>query len=135
MYVLLMYYFYIGIYKENQIAFVFIKNALNLTESGILKDLSLFRLKYCYFCRQGGHFELAERMVELVYEVTDRLAYYLCNKKPDHAAGQHYINLDKTDSNEMTDIAKAARGKLQLVSNIFHFHKSVHYAISHYLKS
>lgn len=77
-------------------------------------------------------------MVELVYEVTDRLAYYLCNKKPDHAAGQHYINLDKTDSNEMTDIAKAARGKLQLVSNLIplmNLKEVINYALSSYLKS
>lgn len=76
-------------------------------------------------------------MVELVYEVTDRLAYYLCNKKPDHAAGQHYINLDKTDSNEMTDIAKAARGKLQLVSTLIRLiilKEVVNYTISRYLK-
>ncbi|XP_077298058.1 ARF GTPase-activating protein GIT1 isoform X2 [Arctopsyche grandis] len=67
--------------------------------------------------RLGGHFELADRMVELVYEVTDRLSYHLCNKKPDHLNGQHYIGFDKIESHEMTDVAKAARGKLQLLPN------------------
>lgn len=32
--------------------------------------------------RQGGHHELAERLVEIQYELTDRLAFYLCGRKP-----------------------------------------------------
>lgn len=67
--------------------------------------------------RLGGHNELAERMVELVYEVTDRMIYFLTNKKPDHIAGQHFLVPEINDSHEMTDIAKAARGKLQLLPN------------------
>jgi G protein-coupled receptor kinase interacting protein 2 len=32
--------------------------------------------------RHGGHHELAERLVEIQYELTDRLAFYLCGRKP-----------------------------------------------------
>ncbi|KAM3961780.1 ARF GTPase-activating protein GIT1 [Aphomia sociella] len=67
--------------------------------------------------RQGGHTELAERMTELVYEATDRMIYYLSGEKPDHASGRHYIVPRAHDSHEMTDVAKAARGKLQLLPN------------------
>ncbi|KAI5646128.1 putative GTPase activating protein for arf domain-containing protein [Phthorimaea operculella] len=65
--------------------------------------------------RQGGHTELAERMTELVYEATDRMIYFLTGEKPDHAAGNHYLAPRAHDTHEMTDVAKAARGKLQLV--------------------
>ncbi|XP_041977492.1 ARF GTPase-activating protein GIT2 [Aricia agestis] len=67
--------------------------------------------------RQGGHTELAERMVELVYEATDRLIHFLSGEKPDHASGRHYIIPRTHDTHEMTDVAKAARGKLQLLPN------------------
>ncbi|XP_023616204.1 ARF GTPase-activating protein GIT2 isoform X10 [Myotis lucifugus] len=36
------------------------------------------------YARQGGHHELAERLVEIQYELTDRLAFYLCGRKPDN---------------------------------------------------
>lgn len=36
----------------------------------------------CVWTRQGGHHELAERLVEIQYELTDRLAFYLCGRKP-----------------------------------------------------
>lgn len=69
-----------------------------------------------YF-RQGGHAELADRITELVYEATDRMIHFLIGEKPDHAAGRHYIVPRAHDTHEMTDVAKAARGKLQLVSS------------------
>uniref|UniRef100_A0A3B5BAF2 GIT ArfGAP 1 n=1 Tax=Stegastes partitus TaxID=144197 RepID=A0A3B5BAF2_9TELE len=42
------------------------------------------------YARQAGHIELAERLVECQYELTDRLAFYLCGRRPDHKNG-HYI--------------------------------------------
>lgn len=37
----------------------------------------------CVLCsRQAGHVELAERLVECQYELTDRLAFYLCGRRP-----------------------------------------------------
>uniref|UniRef100_A0A8C5LHW1 GIT ArfGAP 2 n=1 Tax=Leptobrachium leishanense TaxID=445787 RepID=A0A8C5LHW1_9ANUR len=43
------------------------------------------------YARQGGHHELADRLVEIQHELTDRLAFYLCGRKPDHKNGQHFI--------------------------------------------
>lgn len=33
-------------------------------------------------CREAGHHELADRLVEVQYELTDRLAFYLCGRRP-----------------------------------------------------
>lgn len=36
-----------------------------------------------FLCRrQAGQVELAERLVECQYELTDRLAFYLCGRRP-----------------------------------------------------
>ncbi|XP_034839909.1 ARF GTPase-activating protein Git isoform X1 [Maniola hyperantus] len=67
--------------------------------------------------RQGGHTELADRLTELVYEATDKMIHFLTGERPDHAAGRHYIVPRAHDTHEMTDVAKAARGKLQLLPN------------------
>lgn len=66
--------------------------------------------------RQCGHAELAERMTELVYEATDRIIQFLTGARPEHAAGRHFTVPRASDAHQMTDLAKAARGKLQLVS-------------------
>uniref|UniRef100_A0A3Q3DVM7 G protein-coupled receptor kinase interacting ArfGAP 2a n=1 Tax=Hippocampus comes TaxID=109280 RepID=A0A3Q3DVM7_HIPCM len=34
------------------------------------------------FAREAGHHDLADRLVEIQYELTDRLAFYLCGRKP-----------------------------------------------------
>uniref|UniRef100_A0A8C1PNA2 G protein-coupled receptor kinase interacting ArfGAP 1 n=1 Tax=Cyprinus carpio TaxID=7962 RepID=A0A8C1PNA2_CYPCA len=49
------------------------------------------------YARQAGHVELAERLVECQYELTDRLAFYLCGRRPDHKNG-HYIIPQMADS-------------------------------------
>ncbi|KPJ07983.1 ARF GTPase-activating protein GIT2 [Papilio machaon] len=67
--------------------------------------------------RQGGHTELAERVTELVYEATDRMIVFLTGERPAHAAGRHFMVPRAHDTHEMTDVAKAARGKLQLLPN------------------
>ncbi|CAH0406695.1 unnamed protein product [Chilo suppressalis] len=67
--------------------------------------------------RQGGHVELADRMTEVVYEATDRMIYFLTGARPEHAAGRHYLAPRAHHAHEMTDVAKAARGKLQLLPN------------------
>ncbi|XP_005396495.1 PREDICTED: ARF GTPase-activating protein GIT2 isoform X9 [Chinchilla lanigera] len=70
------------------------------------------------YARQGGHYELAERLVEIQYELTDRLAFYLCGRKPDHKNGQHFIIPQMADSSlDLSELAKAAKKKLQSLSN------------------
>ncbi|XP_073917170.1 ARF GTPase-activating protein GIT2 isoform X13 [Castor canadensis] len=69
------------------------------------------------YARHGGHHELAERLVEIQYELTDRLAFYLCGRKPDHKNGQHFIIPQMADSLDLSELAKAAKKKLQSLSN------------------
>uniref|UniRef100_A0A673L6X8 ARF GTPase-activating protein GIT2-like n=1 Tax=Sinocyclocheilus rhinocerous TaxID=307959 RepID=A0A673L6X8_9TELE len=60
------------------------------------------------YARQAGHQELADRLVGIQYELTDRLAFYLCGRKP----GQSTVSpLD------LSELAKAAKKKLQSLSN------------------
>ncbi|XP_054248451.1 ARF GTPase-activating protein GIT2 isoform X3 [Indicator indicator] len=69
------------------------------------------------YARQGGHHELAERLVEIQYELTDRLAFYLCGRKPEHKTGQHFVIPQMADSLDVSELAKAAKKKLQSLSN------------------
>ncbi|CAI5650400.1 unnamed protein product [Oreochromis niloticus] len=67
--------------------------------------------------REAGHNDLADRLVEIQYELTDRLAFYLCGRKPDHKSGQHFIVPQMADSADLSELAKAAKKKLQSLSN------------------
>uniref|UniRef100_A0A8C1WQX7 G protein-coupled receptor kinase interacting ArfGAP 2b n=1 Tax=Cyprinus carpio TaxID=7962 RepID=A0A8C1WQX7_CYPCA len=69
------------------------------------------------YARQAGHQELADRLMEIQYELTDRLAFYLCGRKPDHKSGQHFIIPQLADSLDLSELAKAAKKKLQSLSN------------------
>eukprot|EP00076_Gallus_gallus_P012431 XP_015130620.2 ARF GTPase-activating protein GIT2 isoform X2 [Gallus gallus] len=71
------------------------------------------------YARQGGHHELAERLIEIQYELTDRLAFYLCGRKPDHKNGQHFVIPQMADRRllDLSELAKAAKKKLQSLSN------------------
>uniref|UniRef100_UPI00398F4820 ARF GTPase-activating protein GIT2a isoform X4 n=1 Tax=Pristiophorus japonicus TaxID=55135 RepID=UPI00398F4820 len=72
----------------------------------------------CDNARQAGHHELADRLVEIQYELTDRLAFFLCGRKPDHKNGQHFIIPQMADSSlDLSELAKAAKKKLQSLSN------------------
>lgn len=62
------------------------------------------------------HAIIADRLMEALYEVTDRLTYFLIGKKPDHASGKHLLVPDQNLA-EITEQLKIARGKLQLVPN------------------
>ncbi|XP_032899644.1 ARF GTPase-activating protein GIT2 isoform X2 [Amblyraja radiata] len=69
--------------------------------------------------RQAGHHELADRLVEIQYELTDRLAFFLCGRKPDHKNGQHFIIPQMAERHllDLSELAKAAKKKLQSLSN------------------
>ncbi|XP_014883067.1 ARF GTPase-activating protein GIT2a isoform X1 [Poecilia latipinna] len=70
--------------------------------------------------REVGHYDLADRLVEIQYELTDRLAFYLCGRKPDHKNGEHFVIPQMADRNvspDLTELAKAAKRKLQSLSN------------------
>uniref|UniRef100_A0A4W5M4P2 G protein-coupled receptor kinase interacting ArfGAP 2a n=1 Tax=Hucho hucho TaxID=62062 RepID=A0A4W5M4P2_9TELE len=70
------------------------------------------------YARQAGYNDLADRLVEIQYELTDRLAFYLCGRKPNHKTGQHFIVPQMADSSlDLSELAKAAKKKLQSLSN------------------
>ncbi|KAA0704215.1 ARF GTPase-activating protein GIT2 [Triplophysa tibetana] len=70
------------------------------------------------YARQAGHQELADRLLEIQFELTDRLAFYLCGRKPDHKSSQHFIVPQLADSSlDLSELAKAAKKKLQSLSN------------------
>ncbi|KAM9743545.1 ARF GTPase-activating protein GIT2a isoform 10-T10 [Menidia menidia] len=69
------------------------------------------------YAKEAGHHDLADRLVEIQYELTDRLAFYLCGRKPDHRNGQHFIVPQMADSLDLSELAKAAKRKLQSLSN------------------
>lgn len=69
------------------------------------------------YARTSGYSELADRLVELQYEVTDRLAYYVCGKKPDHQSGHHFIVPEMADSLDQMAHTQIAKKKLQGLTN------------------
>ncbi|XP_041053133.1 ARF GTPase-activating protein GIT1 isoform X4 [Carcharodon carcharias] len=69
------------------------------------------------YARQANHHDLADRLVECQYELTDRLAFYLCGRRPDHKNG-HYVIPQMADSSlDLSELAKAAKKKLQALNN------------------
>ncbi|PIK56486.1 hypothetical protein BSL78_06601 [Apostichopus japonicus] len=68
--------------------------------------------------REAGHYELADRIIQGQYELTDRLTSFVCGKKPDHATNTHFLIPEMADSSlERSDAAEKARKKLQALSN------------------
>lgn len=59
---------------------------------------------------------IADRLIEAMYEVTDRLTYFLTGKKPDHSSGKHIV-VPEPNHSEIKEQLKIARGKLQLIPN------------------
>uniref|UniRef100_A0A8C4Q948 GIT ArfGAP 1 n=1 Tax=Eptatretus burgeri TaxID=7764 RepID=A0A8C4Q948_EPTBU len=67
--------------------------------------------------QKAGHTDLADRLLECQYELTDRLLSYVCGRKPDHRNGQHFITPQMADSLDLSEFAKAAKKQLQSLSN------------------
>ena len=56
-------------------------SSLNICmESDIIYLLTLNNL-FSYY-REGGHLDLAERLTHSQYELTDRLTFFVCGKRP-----------------------------------------------------
>lgn len=47
--------------------------------------------------RLSGYQHIADRLVELQFELTDELSFYLCSKRPDHKLAQHFLIPDRND--------------------------------------
>ncbi|XP_054273638.1 ARF GTPase-activating protein GIT2 isoform X2 [Macrosteles quadrilineatus] len=67
--------------------------------------------------RLSGYRDVSQRLIELLYEVPDRLTYFLCRRRPDHASGQHFLVPEIADCLEAPQLTKEARAKLQQLSN------------------
>uniref|UniRef100_A0A670ZLF8 GIT ArfGAP 1 n=1 Tax=Pseudonaja textilis TaxID=8673 RepID=A0A670ZLF8_PSETE len=67
------------------------------------------------YARQASQHELAERLVECQYELTDRLAFYLCGRK----GADPFFSCPPPPppSLDLSELAKAAKKKLQALSN------------------
>lgn len=66
--------------------------------------------------RLNGHHEVADRIIECTYEVTNRLIYFLCHRYPDHKNGKHFFIPEITECSPVPVFNKQARTKLQQVS-------------------
>uniref|UniRef100_A0A8C7G0Q5 G protein-coupled receptor kinase interacting ArfGAP 2a n=1 Tax=Oncorhynchus kisutch TaxID=8019 RepID=A0A8C7G0Q5_ONCKI len=71
------------------------------------------------YARQAGYHDLADRLVEIQYELTDRLAFYLCGRKPDHKNGQHFIVPQMADRNQTRTSSHITQISFQLSNHLF----------------
>lgn len=67
--------------------------------------------------KMAGHLELSERLVESMYEVTDKLSFFLCGQKPNHKAGKHLIIPEWSGESDRSEFSMEARNKLQMLPN------------------
>lgn len=59
--------------------------------------------------RQQINQDLANRLIECQYEVTDKFSNYLCHRKPDHEKGIHFLipqSTTKSDSHAISKLKK-----------------------------
>ncbi len=49
------------------------------------------KLDSLYHYRIAGHHQLADRLIECQYELTDKLSNFISGRKPVHSIGEHYI--------------------------------------------
>lgn len=67
--------------------------------------------------KMAGHIDSSERIIECMYEVTDRLTYYICSRKPNHCMDEHIIIPDSSLPLEQTDLSLEGKTKLQRLPN------------------
>ncbi|XP_046826383.1 ARF GTPase-activating protein GIT1 isoform X2 [Vespa crabro] len=67
--------------------------------------------------KMAGHLDLSERIKECMYEVTDRLTYYVCSRKPDHRSDEHLIIPECASMAESNDSIIEGHNRLQTLSN------------------
>jgi len=66
---------------------------------------------------EAGYHDIAYRLLEYQYELTDRLGFYVCERKPDHSSGQHFVVPISDSLGSNAQVAKSAKRKLQLLPN------------------
>ena len=63
------------------------------------------------FFRIAGHHQLADRLIECQYELSDKLSEFLCRRKPKHIMGEHFLIPETDRATQNSD----AHNKLQEV--------------------
>ncbi|XP_020286326.1 ARF GTPase-activating protein GIT1 isoform X2 [Pseudomyrmex gracilis] len=66
--------------------------------------------------KMAGHIDLSERIIECMYEVTDRLTYHVCSRKPSHQGDEHLL-ISHLASLEKNDLALEGKSRLQMLPN------------------
>lgn len=66
--------------------------------------------------RIAGHHVLADRLLEMQYECSDRLSFYLNDILPDHRAGEHFLVPDMFRCEE-DELLRSPRQKLHTLNN------------------
>jgi G protein-coupled receptor kinase interacting protein 2 len=51
----------------------------------------MFMMFEYFLFRTNGYADLADRLIELQYELTDRLICFIGGKRPDHKTNQHIL--------------------------------------------
>ncbi|XP_029650892.1 ARF GTPase-activating protein GIT1 isoform X2 [Octopus sinensis] len=70
------------------------------------------------YAREEKYTDLANRLIECQYELTDRLTYFVCRRKPDHRSNHHFIIPEMADSSlDISELAKEAKKMLQALPN------------------
>jgi len=65
------------------------------------------------YAKPSGYHGLATRIVTAQYELSDRLSYFLCGKRPEHSSNRHYLIPDITRG----EGERVARKKMTGLSN------------------
>uniref|UniRef100_A0A183E8L7 GIT domain-containing protein n=1 Tax=Gongylonema pulchrum TaxID=637853 RepID=A0A183E8L7_9BILA len=80
-------------------------NAIDLTPSQVAK--------------LENHTELAARLEELQFEVTNRMTMFLCGRRPDHSKQQYFLIPELTGQNAETVEMKSARRQLRSLPSYY----------------
>lgn len=84
-----------------------------------MKKHYLYMIVIFLLFRMAGHMDLSDRLIECMYELTDRLTSFICSRKPNHRLDEHIIIPECTLLLEQSDLCLEGRNKLQMVSVLY----------------
>lgn len=67
--------------------------------------------------KSASYSDIVDRLVEYQFEVTDRITHFLCGRRPDHKAGQHYLIPEMVDCVVTNEEVKLLRSSLRSLNN------------------
>ena len=71
------------------------------------------------YAKSAGHSGIAARLNNAQYELSDKLSFFLCQRRPDHAAEQNFLIPDSSSGGiqDRPEEAKIAKRRLQGLNN------------------